>query len=419
VLTERQALIESERCLRCFDAPCTKACPTHIPIPMFISMIQGGDPIGAAEVVKSANALANVCGEVCPEEVICQSVCTRAQQDAPVRIRELHAFATAVEAAHGFSPTVPFAGDGATVAVVGAGPAGLACAFELARLGLRLHLYEEHKRPGGVPHTSIPEFRLPAAALARDIDFLLPRMTLHRERVNAARLEALMREHRAVFLACGLGRDRALGIPGETLVGVEPVLSFLGRAKRGEAVALGARVIVVGGGNVSLDAACTARRLGAREVTLLYRRSELEMRVWKGELDEARRRGVEIRFLTYPFAVLGEGRVRAMRCARMELTDERDASGRAVARPVEGSAFELLADLVVIAVGQRVGTELPQGLERNAEGFIRVDADFRTSLPGVFAGGDAIAGEGTIVQAVAHGRRVAHAIAHSLEEVRS
>ena len=409
MLSPREARIEAERCLQCFDAPCVAACPTRIPVPTFIAMIRSGNPIGAAEQVKAANPLANICGAVCPQEVFCQSVCTRAKQDGPVRIRELHAHATAAEAARGFSrPAI--ANGGARVAIVGGGPAGLACGFELARLGHEPHVYER-EAIGGVPRASIPGFRLPERALRDDLSFLAAFVQVHHEDVTAERLLALRRGHPAVFLACGLGRDRRLGVSGEELPGVLPVLAFLEQARRDPgALAIGERVVVIGGGNVSLDAAATARRLGAREVTLVYRRSEREMRVWRGELEEARAQGVQVRYLASPAEITGEGRVRSVRCVVMELGPERDASGRAVPIEVAGAEFDLPADTVIVAIGQRIGAGLPDAIARTGAGYVKVDADYRTTLDGVFAGGDAIAGEGTIVQSVAQGQAAAAAI---------
>ncbi len=416
-LTRLQAHVEAERCLACYDAPCRAACPTHIDVPTFIGMIRSGNVRGAAKTVRSANALANVCGKVCPEEVLCQASCTRARIDAPVLIRELHFFATQTEARAGFSPHRPFGSSAGTAAVIGGGPSGLGCAFELAKLGLRVTLFDP-RGLGGVPRHSIPAFRLTSDELRDDIAFLSGAFTVVKERVDHARLSALREEFDAVYVAVGLGLDRPLGLPGETLPGVHPVLPFLESAKRGETTLRG-RVVVIGGGNVSLDAAATARKIGASEVTLLYRRSEAEMKVWKSELEEARKLGVSIRFLTLPVGIVGDGVARGVLCRRTALSAERDRSGRPVPVEVSGSEFTLEAEHVIVAVGQVIGAEIARAFSRSQGGLIAVDGESRTSLPGVFAGGDATDGEGTIVASVGRGKAAAHAMFRHVQGARN
>ncbi len=409
LLTERQATSEAERCLRCFDAPCTAACPAHIDVPGFIAMVRSGNPIGAAEVVKSANALANVCGKVCPEEVFCQAVCTRGKQDVPVAIRELHFYATQREARRGYSRPRLFAGDGRSVAVIGGGPAGLACAFELAKFGHRVEVYDQ-KPPGGVPRNSIPSFRLSEEDVRADVDFLSRFVQFRREEIRKERFEEILKSHDALFLAVGLPVDRALPIPGAGLPGVMPVLAFLESAKRTPQELPGRRVVVVGGGNVSLDAAATAKSLGCKEVTLVYRRGEGEMRVWRSELEEARRVGVRLLFFANPVEVVGPDRVSGIRCRRTRLSDERDATDRPIPVDIEGSDFTLETDAVIVAIGQVPGAEFLEAFERTSEGYLRVDESFSTAREGVFAGGDLVGGEGTIVQSVGQGKRAAQGI---------
>ena len=409
-LTRQQASLEAERCLQCFDAPCTIACPTNIQIPKFIAMLKSGNVRGAAEVVKTSNALANVCGKVCPEEIYCQAACTRALQDSPIQIRELHYFATQHEWQSGYSSTVVCPGSGRRIAVVGSGPAGLSCACELAKFGHRIQLFD-CDLPGGVPRRSIPAFRLSLAELNADLEFLQRFFTVSQCEVDGTGLERLRREYDAVFLAIGLGKDKRLGIDGEHLRGVLPVLDFLENAKGDEnRVRVAGDVVVVGGGNVSLDAAATAKRLGASSVTLLYRRSEKEMKVWRSELEECKRQGVIFRLLTVPAAILGEVNVNGIRCRRTRLSEERDPSGRPVPLEIEGTDFVLPADTVIVAVGQRVKSEWAARFARTENGFLKVNERFETSMPGVFAGGDLIVGEGTVVQSVAHGKHAAHAI---------
>lgn len=408
VFTSDRARREAERCLQCFDAPCITACPVHIDIPKYIAMIKSGNVGGAAEVVKTSNALANTCGKVCPQEIYCQSVCNRAKQDEPVRIRELHFYATQFEARTGFSPLVPFSASSKRVAVVGGGPSGLACAFELRKLGYQVTLFDA-RGIGGVPAKSIPSFRLAQSELKDDLEFLSPHFVTKGKEIAQRDLARLRKAFDAVYLGIGLGKDRPLGIPGERDKRVVPVLKFLEAAKQGR-VSVGKRVIVIGGGNVSLDAAATAKRFGAREVQLLYRRSEREMKVWKSELDEARRQGVELRVLTAPVEIIGRSSEVVLHCRRMRLSRKKDSTGRPIPVEVRSSDFMLAADMIIVAIGQVIGSDLVKHFRLNGKGFIKVDGGFRTSVPGVFAGGDAISGEGTIVQSVAHGLMAAYEI---------
>jgi dihydropyrimidine dehydrogenase (NAD+) subunit PreT len=409
-MTFQQARTEAERCLQCFDAPCMTACPTHIDVPKFISMIRSGNLMGAAEVVKTSNALANTCGKICPEEIFCQSVCTRGKEDTPIKIRELHFFATQYEANKGFSHAVPFPKTEGRVAVIGAGPAGLGCAFELAKLGHSVDVFDPRKS-GGVPRNSIPSFRLAARELEADTKFLSGFFKYKSKAVDAKYFDQLRKSHDAIFLAVGLGKDRGLGIAGEKLKGVLPVLSFLEKAKASpSSVKIGKKVVIVGGGNVSLDAAATAKRLGAESVILIYRRSEKEMRVWKSELEEARKQGVEIRFLINPVSIVGKTKVQGIKCRQTRLSGKKDKSGRPIPVEVKGSDFVLEADSVIIAIGQSIEAKWLEGFDRTKAGYVKVSENFQTSVPAVFAGGDMIAGEGTIVQSVASGKFAAHEI---------
>jgi NADPH-dependent glutamate synthase beta subunit-like oxidoreductase len=409
-MNHQQAKVESERCLQCFDAPCAQACPTNIEIPKFIGMISSGNILGAAEVVKTANAMANTCGKICPQEVFCQSVCTRAKQDSPVNIRELHFFATQVEQKGGFSVTGTFLKKDRKVAVIGAGPSGLTCALELCKLGYAVDLIDSGKA-GGVPRKSIPSFRLSNTELESDTRFLSKYFRITQKTVDSKMFKKMRQSHDAVFLAVGLGEDRRMGIPGERLKGLYPVLEFLERAKsRYGRLKIGKHVVVVGGGNVSLDAAATAKRLGAESVIVLYRRSESEMRVWRSELEEARKQGVEIRFLTIPASIQGKKKVEGIKCRPTILSKQKDKSGRQIPLEVKGSDFILHADNVIIAIGQKIKADWLGELKRKASGYVAVDKDFKTSIPGIFAGGDMVGGEGTIVQSVAQGKHAAHAI---------
>ncbi len=409
-MTAQQISHEAARCLQCFDAPCMNACPARIDIPKFIAMIRSGNVIGAAEVVKTSNAFANTCGKVCPEEVFCQSVCTRGKLDLPIRIRELHFFATQTESLRGPRRTLTPPAEGKRAAVIGGGPAGLACAFELTKLGHFVDVFDSDT-PGGVPRKSIPPFRLTEEELRSDLEFVSPFVTFNQEYVDREVFERIRREYRALFVAVGLGQDRSLGIRGENLAGVYDVLDVLEKAKRDAVtIAPGRRVVIVGGGNVSLDAAATMKRLGAADVMLLYRRGEREMKVWKSELEEARSQGVEIRVLTTPVEIVGDGKVQGIRCRRMKLSDRIDASGRRIPEEIPGSDCLIEADAVIVAVGQTIKTDWVTAFEQTSGGFIKTESDMQTSERGIFAGGDAISGEGTIVQSVADGKKAARAM---------
>jgi len=408
-LTQQQARIEAERCLQCFDAPCEQACPTHIKIPKFIGMIRNGNIIGAAKVAKTSNALINVCGKICPEETFCQSVCTRSKQDEPIKIRELHFYATQEEAKQGFAPTKPFPKLRKKVAIIGAGPSGLGCAFELSKFGYKVDVFDKGK-PGGVPRNSIPTFRLADKELESDTKFLSKYFSMKKKIVDRKIFIQIQKAYDATFLAVGLGKDRPVGIPGDKVRGVLPVLEFLESTKANpKKTKIGQRVVIIGGGNVSLDAAATAKRLGAKSVILIYRRSEKEMRVWKAELEEARKQGVEIRFLTNPIAVVGKIKVQGIKCRHTKLSKQNDKSGRPIPVEVKGSEFIIDADNIIIAIGQSIAADWLDGFARG-KGYIKVDENFRTSIDKVFAGGDMISGEGTIVQSVAQGKHAAQAI---------
>lgn len=410
VYSAQQAREEAERCLYCYDAPCSEACPAHIDIPEFIAMIRSANVIGASEVVKTANGFANVCGKICPEEIYCQSVCNRGSIDSPIMIRELHLFATREDALRGqegveFSQKIPN-----KVAVVGGGPAGLSCAFELTLMGYSVTLYEADKL-GGIPHSAIPPYRLPKEILDDDLELLSGKITVTHRKMHRPDLEHIRKRFDAVFLAVGLGKDRPIGLKGETLRGVYPVLKFLEHAKhKSNRLPIGKRVVVIGGGNVSLDAAATAKRHGASEVILLYRRSESEMKVWKSELEEARMQGIQILFLTVPVRIVGNGSVKEIVCRKTRLSNKKDSSGRRIPIELEGSDFTIRTSSVITAIGQVLESEFGSRLATTSRGFIAVDRKFCTSLKGVFAGGDAISGEGTVVQSVAHGREAARAI---------
>jgi NADPH-dependent glutamate synthase beta subunit-like oxidoreductase len=394
---------EAQRCLSCFDPPCQKACPAGIPIPEFIRSIISGNFYRASLLVREANPMAVICGAVCPQEVFCQSACTRGNIDEPIKIRNLHSFASGNEGKSEVTTTV----QKGKVAIIGAGPAGLSAAIKLFRAGFQVTVFDKDSNAGGVPGASIPDFRLSVDQINRDLSYAASfgiEFKLGQEIDNP---QSLLKEFDAVLIAAGLEIGNRLEIPGEHLPDVIDAISFLRKARLGiiKDVA-GKRVVVVGGGNVSLDVASTAANLGASEVRLLYRRGPAEMKVWRSELKEAQKRGIIIEYLIAPVEIMGEGgNIEAVNCARIQLDDKCDSSGRRIPRQIRGSEFMMMTDLIITAVG----------LSSDYMRDIEIKSDLSTSIPRIFAAGDWARGEGTIVEAVRDGKAAAAAIISYLE----
>jgi len=425
--SEEEAVEEAARCLQCRNAPCVQGCPVGIDIPAFIQAVAVRDVARAVSVIKASNALPAVCGRVCPQETQCQGVCTLGKRFEPVSIGRLERFCADWESEHETCCTAIAPHTGKRVAVIGAGPAGLTAAGELRKCGHDVTVFELLHIAGGVLMYGIPEFRLPKAIVKREIDGLC-RMGV-RVRVNevigrvATIGEMLAKEFDAVFIGTGAGLPQFLGVPGESLNGVYSANEFLTRTNLMRAyrfpeydtpLRLGRRVVTVGGGNVAMDSARTALRLGAEESIIVYRRSEDELPARREEVHHAKEEGVQFRFLTNPVTLLGErGRVSAVRCLRMKL-GEPDESGRRRPVPVPSSEFEIEADTVVIAVGNGPHPLILQttpGLELNRRGNIAADPKTgATSLPGVYAGGDIVTGAATVIEAMGAGKRAASAI---------
>ncbi len=416
-LDARGALVAASRCLYCYDAPCVEACPTGIDIPAFIGRIRTGDLKGAAEAILSANPLGASCARVCPTEVLCEAACVRADAgEEPVPIGALQRHATDPFVLAGEALFVRREDTGHHVAVVGGGPAGLAAAHRLALAGHGVTVFEARDRLGGLNETGIAPYKLTSADAAREIDWLLSvggitvqtSAALGRE----VTLAELMRDFDAVFLGIGLGRTHALRIPGERMAGVTDavrwIASLRGALARGEAVTPPRRIVVVGGGNTAVDAAVEARRLGAAEVTILYRRGPEAMSATAEEQAFALKNGVGILHWARPVRVIGRsGAVIGLEIERTML----DPNGRLIGT---GEIRKLAVDAVFKAIGQKLersalhdgdGNELPF-----EHGRIVVDDFGATAFPTVFAGGDCVAGEDLTVQAVADGVRAAEAI---------
>lgn len=429
--TPELALTEAERCLQCKEPACIKGCPVHVPIPQFISAIRDGDLVKAIEIIKEKNMLPAVCGRVCPQEEQCEKLCLLGKKHDPVAIGRLERFVADWEK-QTCQIKVPKMAEptGKKVAIVGSGPSGLTCAYDLARLGHKVTIYEALHEAGGVLFYGIPEFRLPKAIVSCEIE-LLQRMGV--EIVTNAvigkliTIDEIMEEFDACFIGTGAGLPRFMGIEGENLNGVYSANEFLTRTNLMRAYAnpeydtpiiSGKRVAVIGGGNVAMDSVRVALRLGAEEAIIIYRRSEKEMPARKEEVHHAREEGVRFELLTNPVRIIGEnGWVSAVECARMRLC-EPDESGRKCPAPEHGSEFLIPVDVVIMAVGTGANPLVPQStqdLSLNKWGYIIADEETgRTSKKGVYAGGDIVTGSATVISAMGAGRKAARAIHQDL-----
>lgn len=431
--TAEMALNEAQRCLHCKNRPCVSGCPVNVQIPNFIARIAQGDFEGAYQTIRATNSLPAVCGRVCPQESQCESKCVRGIKGEPVAIGRLERFAADAHMQGETECAVKPQPNGHKVAVVGSGPAGLTCAGDLARLGYAVTVFEAFHTAGGVLMYGIPEFRLPKAIVQREIETLREiGVDIETNMVIGKVLsvdELFEQGFEAVFIGSGAGLPSFLGIPGEDLLGVLSANEFLTRINLMKAykeeydtpIKRARRVAVVGGGNVAMDAARCAKRLGAEKVTIVYRRGESEMPARLEEIHHAKEEGVEFRFLTAPVRVLGdeEGRVTALECVNMEL-GEPDASGRR--RPVEvpESNHALEADMVIAAIGNTPNPLIratTAGLEANRRGCLVVDEEtMRTTREGVYAGGDIVTGAATVILAMGAGKHAARSIHEYIQE---
>jgi dihydropyrimidine dehydrogenase (NAD+) subunit PreT len=418
-LSTQAALEEASRCLFCYDAPCSKACPAAVDVCAFIRKISTGNMRGAARVILEANVLGSSCARVCPVDELCERDCVLSKMDRPVPIGRLQRFVTDWAAQSGRRVLAAGTPNGYRVAVVGSGPAGLTCAAELAKLGYTVMVFEAREKPGGLNSYGIVPLRLPLADSLAEVETVRELGVEIKTGLAVGRdiqPEELLRDYDALFLGIGLGGGARLGIPGEELPGVYDALDVIAAAKLGElgGIDIGERVAVIGGGNTAIDAATVARRLGAKEVSVLYRRSEREMPAYRHELGFARLEGVSVQCLTMPVRVLGEGRVSGLDCMRTRLGAP-DESGRCRPEPVAGSEFRMVADTVIKAVGRAPLREMIAEMGLQAKGgLVHVDPETGlTSHPKIFAGGDCVGGGGEVVFAVQQGKRAARGI-HSL-----
>jgi dihydropyrimidine dehydrogenase (NAD+) subunit PreT len=413
-LTANEAAVEAARCLMCYDAPCTHACPTHIDIPKFIKKIATENLRGSARTILESNLLGATCARVCPVQELCEGACVLGAEHKPIAIGRLQRHAMDYAYGKRLLPFEPAAATGKKVAVIGAGPAGLSCAGQLAKRGHRVTLFEKREMAGGLSTYGIIGLREPVEVALAEVA-MVARLGVKIESgtelgANLS-MEELKANFGAIFLSVGLGSTPALGIPGEEHIidGLEYIeQSKLDAGK----MMIGRNVVVIGAGNTAIDCATIAKRLGASDVTMVYRRSEKEMTAYAHEYDFIKREGVGFSFLTQPVRVHTEnGAVKSLDCVRMRLGTA-DASGRPAPQAVNGSEFSIVADQIVKAIGQEkpsVATLLQ--LQTN-KGFIRVNGQFETSLPGVYAGGDCIRARGaaSTVMAVQDGKLAARAI---------
>ena len=430
---EAMAQEEASRCIACKNPACMSGCPVGVHIPDFITHVKAGEFEKAYETIRLTNNLPAICGRVCPQETQCESKCVRGVKGDPVGIGRLERFCADYAMQHASAKAGRPAPNGHRVAVVGSGPSGLTCAGDLAKLGYEVTIFEALHTPGGVLVYGIPEFRLPKRLVREEIatvEALGVKIETDVVVGRSVSLEELFDEgYEAVFVGSGAGLPRFQGIPGENLNGVYSANEFLTRINLMRAYAfpetdtpvrVGKKVAVVGGGNVAMDAARSALRLGADEVSIVYRRSEKEMPARLEEVHHAKEEGVTFRMLTNPTAIHGDesGNVRAMTCVEMEL-GEPDASGRR--RPVvkQGSEFDLDVDTVVIAIGNSPNPLIRNttpGLETQKWGGIIVDENGATSLENVYAGGDAVTGAATVILAMGAGKTAAKAIHEKLSK---
>ena len=426
--TREIAMEEADRCLHCKNAPCVKGCPVNVPIPDFIAHIKKGEFQEAYETIRLQNGLPAICGRVCPQETQCEGACVLGIKGEPVAVGKLERFVGDWNIGHAAQCAAALpARNGRRVAVVGSGPAGLACASDLAKMGYEVKIFEALHKVGGVLVYGIPEFRLPKERIvAREIA-QVERLGVGIETDvivgRTVTIDSLLDDegYDAVFIGSGAGLPRFMGIPGENLNGVVSANEFLTRANLMHAydqaydtpIYVGKRVVVVGGGNVAMDAVRTAKRLGA-EATIVYRRSEKELPARAEEVHHAKEEGICFRMLTNPTEVLGDERgwVTGIRCVEMEL-GEPDESGRRSPVVKAGSEFGIACDVVVMALGTSPNPLLAAttaGLETNRRGCITADERGATSREGVFAGGDAVTGAATVILAMGAGRTAAKAI---------
>lgn len=423
---EKSAVQEASRCLQCKKPECIKGCPVEIDIPAFLKLIKEKNFQAAIDKLKEKNSLPAICGRVCPQETQCEELCVLGKKQEPVAIGRLERFIADWERAQGIkAPEMPKKLN-KKVAVIGAGPAGLTCASDLAKMGYSVTIFESLHKTGGVLRYGIPEFRLPKAVVDAEVDYVKKLGVEIKTDVVVGKsitVDEILQEHDAVFVGTGAGLPQFLNIEGENLSCIYSANEFLTRInlmcaykfpEYDTPVKVGKRVAVVGAGNVAMDSARCALRMGAEYVWIVYRRSEEEMPARKEEIERAREEGVRFMLLTLPIKFYGNEKdyVKKMECIQMKL-GEADESGRRKPVPIEGSNFVMEVDTVVIAIGQSPNPLIPRttpGLQLGKHGNIIADENGKTSKESVYAGGDIVTGAATVISAMGAGRKAARAI---------
>ncbi|MHA1409382.1 MAG: NADPH-dependent glutamate synthase [Candidatus Odinarchaeia archaeon] len=433
-LNEEEALYEANRCLQCKKAPCVEGCPAHINIPAFIKLIKEKKYIEAAEKIKESNNLPAICGRVCPKEKHCESKCVLNAKGEPVHIGYLERFAADYEAKAGVKPPKIKNKNGIKIAVIGSGPSGLSFAGDLAKLGYEVTIFEALHKAGGVLQYGIPEFRLPKNVVDREIEYVKSLGVKIYTNVVIGRsitINELLNEYgfERIYICTGAGTPILLNIPGENYCNIYSANEFLLRAILMKAhdfpeydtpLKRGKKVVVIGGGNVAMDSARTALRMGAEEVTVIYRRTEKEMPARREEIENAKLEGVKFLFLASPIRFIADEKmsVKQVECIRMKLC-EPDGSGRCGVIPIEDGGFiRVDADLVIFAIGQgpnRVLPSITKGIKTKRNGGVVVDEMLRTSLEKTYAGGDITGGRATVITAIADGKKAAKSVHKSFK----
>ncbi len=421
-----EAAAEASRCLFCYDAPCTEACPTHISVPDFVRKISTRNLKGAARLLYESNYLAGGCARVCPTDELCEGACVLNKlQGRPLQIARLQRFATDWAIKNRINVLSPGPPTGRRIAVIGAGPAGFSCAAELARLGHKVTIFEAREKPGGLYTYAIARYKLTSAFTRKELAMLKRLGITLKPKIKVGvdiPFDELLEKYDAVFLGIGRGRTASLnipgeglrGVPGEFLPGVIEGLSFVEKVRTIplEKIHIGRQVVVIGGGNTAINSALAAVRLGANEVTVVYRRTATEMPAHKREFDLAKLEGVHFIWLAAPVRIIGRRRVERIKCIRMRL-GKPDASGRPRPIPIKGSEFTIECDTIIEALGQKpledVLSKIPE--LKLKSGLVVTDAKTgATSVPKLYAGGDCTSGGGEVVNAVSEGIRAARSI---------
>jgi glutamate synthase (NADPH/NADH) small chain len=421
-----RAIFEASRCIECYEAPCVKACPARVDIPRFIAKIKMGDFVAANQVVKERCVFSGVCGLVCPVEKLCVKSCCITEPLGAVPINQLQRFVAFFELEHGSPKFVPPKSNEKKVGIVGAGPAGLAAAAELAQKGYQVTVFESKESPGGMMAYSIPSYRLPRKILEAEINQIIRMGVEIKTNILIKDGELLRKGYDAILISVGASEPIPLEVPGHELKGVSQGLEFLEKVsttedgKKKVPQVAGKRVAVIGGGDVAMDAAISAARLGARRTHLLYRRSFEEMPAIQSEVSLAKEQGVMFWIQADPKRIMKDAqkRVKGVECLEIKLGTP-DKSGRRRPIPVKGTEFQLDVDAVIGAIGQKVDNRLLKtlGVATNPDGTLKVNEKGETSEPGIFAAGDVISGGATVIQAISEGCRVATSIDQYLKKV--